>query len=75
MRTISDPAVARLLQTVSLYAYTPSKKGLSVPSYGQSQIGPDGSFRLRFSVAKRELELAAFLPAERPDVGTRIPTS
>lgn len=41
----SDPAVARLLQTVSLYAYV-EQKGLAVPAYGQSQIGPDGSFRL-----------------------------
>ena len=39
----SDPAVAKLLQTVSLYAYV-EQKGLPVPSYGQSQIGPDGSF-------------------------------
>ena len=41
----SDPAVARLLQTVTLYAYV-EQKGLAAPSLGQSQIGPDGSFRL-----------------------------
>ena len=41
----SDPAVARLLHTVSLYAYV-EQKGLAAPSYRQSQIGPDGSFRL-----------------------------
>ncbi len=40
----SDPTVARLLQTVSLYAYV-EQKGSPVPSYGQSKIGPDGSFR------------------------------
>jgi protocatechuate 3,4-dioxygenase beta subunit len=39
----SDPAVSKLLQTVSLYAYV-EQKGLPVPSYGQSQIAPDGSF-------------------------------
>jgi hypothetical protein len=39
----SDPAVAKLLQTVGLYAYV-EQKGLGAPSYAQSQIGPDGSF-------------------------------
>ena len=41
----SDPAVAALLQTVSLYAYV-EQKGLAAPSYGQSHIGPDGSFHI-----------------------------
>ena len=41
----SDPAVARLLQTVSLYAFV-EQKGVGAPSYAQSKIGPDGSFRL-----------------------------
>jgi protocatechuate 3,4-dioxygenase beta subunit len=40
----SDPAIARLLQTVTLYAYV-ERKGSAAPSYGQGQIGPDGSFR------------------------------
>lgn len=39
----SDPTVAKLLQTVSLYAYV-EQKGSQVPSFGQSQIAPDGSF-------------------------------
>ncbi len=41
----SDPAVASLLQTVSLYAYV-EQKGVAAPSYGQSQVGPDGSFHM-----------------------------
>jgi protocatechuate 3,4-dioxygenase beta subunit len=41
----SDQAVARLLQTVGVYAYV-EQKGSPVPSYAQSKIGPDGSFRL-----------------------------
>lgn len=41
----SDPAIAGLLQSVSLYAYV-EQKGLAAPSYGQSQIGADGSFRM-----------------------------
>lgn len=41
----SDPAVAALLQTASLYAYI-EQKGSSAPSYGQSRIGPDGSFHM-----------------------------
>lgn len=41
----SDPAVAGLLQTLSLYAYI-EQKGLAAPSYGQSPIGPDGSFHM-----------------------------
>lgn len=42
----SDPAVAGLLQTVNLYAYV-EQKGLSAPSYGESKIGPDGSFHMQ----------------------------
>lgn len=41
----SDPAVAALLQTVRLSAYV-EQKGSAVPSYGQSQIGADGSFHM-----------------------------
>ena len=41
----SDPAVAALLQTVNLYAYI-EQKGLAAPSFGQGQIGPDGSFHM-----------------------------
>jgi protocatechuate 3,4-dioxygenase beta subunit len=41
----SDPAVAALLQTVSLMAYVQAK-GVAAPSYGRSQIGPDGSFHI-----------------------------
>jgi hypothetical protein len=41
----SDQAVARLLQTVGVYAYI-EQKGSPAPSYAQSKIGPDGSFRL-----------------------------
>ena len=40
----SDPAVAALLQTVSLYAYVEQKS--SSPSYAQSRIGADGGFRM-----------------------------
>ena len=40
----SDPAVTALLQTVSLYAYIEQKN--LVPSYGQSRIAADGSFRM-----------------------------
>lgn len=39
----SDPAVAGLLQTLSLYGYV-EKKGMGAPSYGRAPIGPDGSF-------------------------------
>jgi len=41
----SDPAVTALLQTVNLYAYI-EQKGLAAPSFGQAQIGPDGSFHM-----------------------------
>jgi protocatechuate 3,4-dioxygenase beta subunit len=41
----SDPAVAALLQTVNLYAFV-QQKGLAAPSFGQSPIGADGSFRM-----------------------------
>jgi protocatechuate 3,4-dioxygenase beta subunit len=41
----SDPAVAALLQTVNLYAFV-QQKGLAAPSFGQSTIGPDGSFHM-----------------------------
>jgi protocatechuate 3,4-dioxygenase beta subunit len=41
----SDPAVTGLLQTVHLYAYI-EQKGLSAPSYGEGQIGADGSFHM-----------------------------
>lgn len=44
MENNSDPAVAGLLQTVSLAASVEAK-GLAAPSYARSQIGPDGSFR------------------------------
>jgi protocatechuate 3,4-dioxygenase beta subunit len=37
-----DPAVASLLQTVSLFAFSNSKGG--TPSYGRSQINRDGRF-------------------------------
>ncbi len=40
----SDPAAAALLQTVSLYAYVEQKS--SSPSYAQSRIAADGSFRM-----------------------------
>jgi protocatechuate 3,4-dioxygenase beta subunit len=39
----SDPAVASLLQTLSVYAYV-EQKGLGAPSYATSQIAADGSF-------------------------------
>jgi protocatechuate 3,4-dioxygenase beta subunit len=42
----SDPAVAGLLQTVRLSAYV-EQKGLAAPSYGDSPIGPDGSFHMQ----------------------------
>jgi protocatechuate 3,4-dioxygenase beta subunit len=41
----TDPAVAALLQTVNLYAFV-QQKGLAAPSFGQSAIGPDGSFQM-----------------------------
>jgi hypothetical protein len=41
----SDPAIAALLQAVSVYAYV-EQKGSGAPSYAQSQIGADGSFHL-----------------------------
>lgn len=41
----SDPAVASLLETVSLYAFI-QQKGLAAPSFGQGKIGPDGSFHI-----------------------------
>jgi protocatechuate 3,4-dioxygenase beta subunit len=41
----SDPAVTGLLQTVHLYAYV-EQKGLAAPSYGEGQIGADGSFHM-----------------------------
>lgn len=41
----ADPAVTGLLQKLSLYAYV-EQKGLAAPSFGQSQIGPDGSFHM-----------------------------
>ena len=41
----NDPAVAALLQTVNLYAFV-QQKGLAAPSFGQSAIGPDGSFQM-----------------------------
>jgi protocatechuate 3,4-dioxygenase beta subunit len=41
----SDPAVAALLQTVSLYAYV-EKKDAAAPSYSQSSIAADGSFHM-----------------------------
>jgi protocatechuate 3,4-dioxygenase beta subunit len=40
----SDPAVAALLQSVSLYAYVEQKN--SSPSYAQSRIAADSSFRM-----------------------------
>lgn len=40
----SDPAVASLLQSVTLYGYVEQKLG--APSYGRGQIGPDGSFQI-----------------------------
>jgi protocatechuate 3,4-dioxygenase beta subunit len=40
----SDPAVAALLQSLNLYAYVEQKS--SAPSYAQSRIGGDGSFRM-----------------------------
>jgi protocatechuate 3,4-dioxygenase beta subunit len=40
----SDPAAAALLQSVSLYAYVEQKS--SSPSYAQSRIAADGSFRM-----------------------------
>jgi len=43
MENNSDPAVAGLLQTVSLAASVEAK-GLAAPSYARSQIGADGSF-------------------------------
>lgn len=41
----SDPAATALLQTVNLYAYV-ERKGVGAPTYGQSPIGADGSFRM-----------------------------
>jgi protocatechuate 3,4-dioxygenase beta subunit len=41
----SDPAVAGLLQTVSLYGYV-EQKGAGAPSYGRGQISADGSFQI-----------------------------
>lgn len=41
----SDPAVAALLQTVSIYAYV-EQKGAAAPSYSQSPIAADGSFQM-----------------------------
>jgi protocatechuate 3,4-dioxygenase beta subunit len=41
----AEPAVTGLLQKLSLYAYV-EQKGLAAPSFGQSQIGPDGSFHM-----------------------------
>jgi hypothetical protein len=44
MESNTDPAVAALLQTVTLAASVESK-GLGAPSYARSQIAADGSFR------------------------------
>jgi len=41
----SDPAVTGLLQTVHLYASV-EQKGLAGPSYGEGQIGADGTFHM-----------------------------
>jgi hypothetical protein len=41
----SDPAVTALLKTVDLVAYV-EQKGLSAPSYGEGQVGADGTFHL-----------------------------
>lgn len=41
----SDPAVASLLQTITVYAFV-EQKGLGAPSYGSGQIGADGSFQI-----------------------------
>jgi hypothetical protein len=41
----SDPAVAALLQTVTLTAYVEAKDKVA-PSFGRGQISADGSFRL-----------------------------
>jgi protocatechuate 3,4-dioxygenase beta subunit len=41
----SDPAVTALLQTVHVYAYV-EPKGLAAPSYGEAQIGADGTFHM-----------------------------
>lgn len=41
----SDPAVASLLQSVSLYAFV-QQKGVASTSYAQSKIGSDGSFHM-----------------------------
>jgi protocatechuate 3,4-dioxygenase beta subunit len=41
----SDPAVANLLQSVSLYGYV-EQKSLGAPSYARAQIGADGSFQI-----------------------------
>ncbi|MEP6818313.1 MAG: carboxypeptidase-like regulatory domain-containing protein, partial [bacterium] len=45
MENNSDPAVAKLLQTVTVYAYI-NPKGLAAPTYGSGPIGPDGSFHI-----------------------------
>lgn len=60
MENNSDPAVAGLLQTVSLSAYIEAK-GLAAPSYGRSQIGADGSFRfIGLSPGKAHIFLQGF---------------
>lgn len=41
----SDPAVAALLQSISIYAYVYDVKSTSAPSFSQSKINSDGSFR------------------------------
>jgi len=41
----SDPAVTALLQTVHVYAYV-EQKGVGAPSYGEGQIGADGTFHM-----------------------------
>lgn len=41
----ADPAVAAVLPTISLYAYSEHKPG-SAPSFSQSKVNADGSFKL-----------------------------
>jgi protocatechuate 3,4-dioxygenase beta subunit len=41
----SDPAVAGLLEKITLYAFV-EQKSTGAPSYGQGRVGPDGSFHI-----------------------------
>jgi protocatechuate 3,4-dioxygenase beta subunit len=56
-----DPAVTALLRSISLYAYVSENKGATAPSFSQSAINADGSFRLTgLSPGKASINMGFF---------------